>query len=106
MVNNGACELPVSKSSKLRAAALPASTDECVTDAALRDHLLLLDALPYGVLLVDKSGTVRACNPIGRVMFRYRNADIVGMNSTRLVVAADRKRFRDGLQAARCAITI
>ena len=77
---------------------LPSSADESVLDESLKDHLSLLDSVPFGLVLMDMSGVIQACNAVGRRMFQYRNIVIVGMESEKLLKHSDRRSFNDSLQ--------
>ena len=78
---------------------LPSSTVESVADEPLKDYLSLLDSVPFGLVLMDKFGVIQACNAVGRRMFQYRNIDMLGMESEKLLIHSDRDSFNDSLQS-------
>ncbi|NKB36929.1 MAG: EAL domain-containing protein [Gammaproteobacteria bacterium] len=77
----------------MRAAAPPDNRQAPVINPSLEEHLPFLDSLPVALLLIDEEAIVQACNAIGRQMFQYRNVDMLGMASERLLHEADRPGF-------------
>jgi diguanylate cyclase (GGDEF)-like protein/PAS domain S-box-containing protein len=56
-------------------------------------------------MLVDKLGFIQACNSVGRSMFQYRNVDIVGFESEKILFKSDRKIFVENLQRSLQIVT-
>ncbi|MFT5133528.1 MAG: diguanylate cyclase (GGDEF)-like protein/PAS domain S-box-containing protein [Gammaproteobacteria bacterium] len=91
----------MAKSTNLRTAALPLSVAEYPVDTSLQEYLSLLEAVPYGFLLIDASGTIQACNSVARSMFQYRNVDLAGMGIEILFSKSDKEFFYENLQSCR-----
>ncbi len=83
----------------IRTAVPPDNVVASGKDASFKTHLTLLDAVPFGLVLIDRSGVIRACNTPGRTMFKYRNTDIVGMEIENLFIQSDRGLFYNKLRS-------
>ena len=69
------------KFTKIKDSSVIKRSDKSNMDKSLLDFISLLEAVPYGFVLIDKLGFVEACNTVGRSMFQYRNIDIIGFQS-------------------------